>query len=161
MGRVCDKLFKLLFKYVDVYGDFKTMEKQQLGKFTDPFSVAEIEYSKKAAEELSNVDWAKKILSDKKISTALKVEKNIDRTWDEFSSIKSALFELRFAGSLHKMGFNVEYEAATGVGKSTVDFKVPYDSSIWLIELTSTRESDTVKKATKTKDEFDSYLSYH
>lgn len=135
------------------------MVKQELGKFTDFFSVDEIEYSKKAAEELRNADWAKKILSDKKISTALKVEKNMDRTYDEFSSIKSALFEIRFADGLHKIGFNAEYEAATGVGRSTVDFKVPYDSSIWLIELTSTRESDTVKEATKTKDEFYSYLS--
>lgn len=136
------------------------MTKQQLGKFTDFLSVDEIRYSKKVGKKLQKAEWAKKMLNDSKISAALTIKQNKDRTYEEFSSIKSALFEVRFAYALQQIGLDAEYESKTGVGKSTVDFKLNYNNSIWLIELTSTRESDAVKKTTKTnRDGFNNYLS--
>ncbi|HAT1971657.1 hypothetical protein [Legionella pneumophila] len=136
------------------------MSKQQLGKFTDFLSDDEVSFSKNAGKALQKSKWSKKLLADNKISGALSIEKNRNRTYEEFSSIKSALFEVRFAHALQQMKLDVEYEAKTGVGQSTVDFKFNYNNSIWLIELTSIRESDAVKKATSTnKDGHYDYLS--
>ncbi|VEB39315.1 Uncharacterised protein [Legionella sainthelensi] len=124
------------------------MSKQNLGKFTDYLSVDEVEFSKKAGKALQTASWGKKMLLDPKISSALAIEKNGNRTYEEFSSIKSALFEVRFAYVLQQRKLDdAEYETKTGIGKSTVDFKFNYNGSTWLIELTSIRESDAVKKS--------------
>lgn len=126
------------------------MSKQKTGKFTDSLLDKEVNFSKKAGESLKQLNWAKKLVEDSKISKALTLQKNPIREYEELNSIKSALFEVRFAYALQKMDLDVIYEARTGIGDSTVDFKIEYNNSTWLIELTSIRESNAVKQATNT-----------
>jgi hypothetical protein len=57
------------------------------------------------------------------------------------------LFELRFAYELHRRKGLAEYEFPTGVGSSTVDFRMPTVAN-WLVELVSIRESDAALGAT-------------
>jgi hypothetical protein len=57
------------------------------------------------------------------------------------------LFELRYAHDLVRAGVAPVYEHRTGVGNSTVDFKLP-GTVPWLVELVSIRESDAMKAAT-------------
>jgi hypothetical protein len=56
----------------------------------------------------------------------------------------SFLFEARFALALHDCGMEPEYEHATGVGNTSVDFQF----EPWLVELLSLQESEAVKAAT-------------
>lgn len=60
---------------------------------------------------------------------------------------RSLLFEVRFAGELARHGVSFDYEWATGVGNSSVDFRViaPHE---WLVELVSIGESQAAKAAT-------------
>jgi hypothetical protein len=58
------------------------------------------------------------------------------------------MFEVRFAFELHRAGMIAEYEYPTGVGGSSVDFRV-LGSPQWFIEIVSIRASDAVKRATR------------
>jgi hypothetical protein len=57
------------------------------------------------------------------------------------------LFEARVAYELHRAKRTAEYEFPTGVGESSVDFRV-HGSPEWLIEVVSVSESKAVQKAT-------------
>jgi hypothetical protein len=57
------------------------------------------------------------------------------------------MFEVRFAFELHRAGVVAQYEYPTGIGDSSVDFRIP-GSPEWLIEIVSIRASDAVKRAT-------------
>lgn len=61
---------------------------------------------------------------------------------------KPLLFELRFAGSLHADGWVGKYEYSAGVSETTVDFAIPAEQPVWLIELVSVLTSDAVKEVT-------------
>ena len=63
--------------------------------------------------------------------------------WEE----EDFLFELRYAHDLVRAGLRVEYESPTGMGNSSVDFKIAADVP-WLVELVRLRESAAVKAAT-------------
>ena len=58
------------------------------------------------------------------------------------------LFEVRFAFELHQAGRTAKYEFKTGVGGSTVDFRVD-GTPPWLVEVVSLRISDPVRNATR------------
>jgi hypothetical protein len=59
----------------------------------------------------------------------------------------SSLFEIRFAAAIAAAGLFAEYEHSSGVGNSTVDFRVALDPP-WLVELVSLHETDAFKAAT-------------
>ncbi|MES1206010.1 MAG: hypothetical protein ABUS79_08730 [Pseudomonadota bacterium] len=62
-------------------------------------------------------------------------------------SADDTLFELRYAHDLARARVAPLYEHRTGVGNSTVDFKLP-GTIPWLVELVSIRESDAMRAAT-------------
>lgn len=130
-----------------------------IGVFTDDLSETEVIYSKQIADELRQVPWAQKLFRDIKIERALQVQKDPNMSYASLNEIKSALFEVRFAYALYKKNFNVEYEKKTGVCGYSVDFTVIDKGNSWLIELTSLRESEAVKKATSQEKDFFKYES--
>ena len=135
------------------------MEKnRKQGILSDNLTDREVTFTKKAAESLSNVDWARKLLKSNKIARALAVTPNRNRSYDDTNEIKSALFEVRFAYAIYKAGLNAEYEFSSNMKGSTVDFKVIGNTN-WLIELTSLRESSAVKDNTKTENEYFEFIS--
>ena len=67
------------------------------------------------------------------------------------TEVKSLLFEIRFALELHRAGATAEYEFATGVGRSSVDFRI-IGKQEWLVELVSLFESQAIKEATWHQD---------
>jgi len=134
------------------------MAVRKKGIFSDPLKPQEVDNGKKVYDQLKEVSWAKKLLNDRKIKTAISCKRNPRKTSKLFS-IKSALFELRFAGFIHSLHMTAEYEHKTGLGGSSVDFKIEKDKKTWLIELTSLNESNEVKKNTKVKGNQFYYLS--
>jgi hypothetical protein len=102
--------------------------------WSDRLTLKEANRTQQAIDELSAVPWAKPLLSHLERAGGLKSE-NI-----------SIMFEVRFAHELHRAGVSAEYEYPTGVGDSTVEFKIN-TSPPWLIELVSIRASDAAKRA--------------
>jgi hypothetical protein len=96
---------------------------------------AEQELDEKALAALQHVAWAQPLL----------------RKLEQQGGIGRAniplLFELRFAHELHRRNRLAEYEFTTGVGGSTVDFRIP-NLADWLVELVSIRESNAALGAT-------------
>lgn len=129
------------------------------GVFFDPLTKSEVANGKKTYESLKDVNWAKKLLNDNKIKKSISIKPNSCRKVSDLFMIKSALFELRFAGLINSLNLIAEYEYKTGVGYSSIDFKIEKDKKTWLIELTSLKESKEVKKNTKVKDNFFCYFS--
>lgn len=103
--------------------------------WSDILSSQEAEYTKKAIDELRNVKWAEPLIN--------KINKNGGMRSDTMP----LLFEARFAYQLHKTSISAEYEYSSGVGNSTIEFKLNTSPS-WLIELVSIRESKPLKEAT-------------
>jgi len=129
------------------------------GMFSDPLTIPEVMSGKRIYDELKKIVWAKKLLNDNKVKTAISCKPNSRRKVSELFAIKSALFELRFAGLIHSLNLTAEYEYKTGVGGSSVDFKIEKNKKQWLIELTSLKESIEVKKNTRVKGNQFCYLS--
>ncbi|MBI3894544.1 MAG: hypothetical protein HY313_01300 [Acidobacteria bacterium] len=102
---------------------------------TDTLTPAEVKHTEYAIEQLSDVFWAEPLLN--KIRDAGGVQ----------AKNKPLLFEVRFAFELHRRGIVADYEYATGVGNSSVDFRIPGDVE-WLIEIVSIQKSDAIKRAT-------------
>jgi hypothetical protein len=69
----------------------------------------------------------------------------------------SFLFEIRFAAAIAAAGLFAEYEHSSGVGNSTVDFRVALDPP-WLVELVSLHESDAFKAATWSNGVYQGYM---
>lgn len=110
-------------------------------------SAKEADYLSKTMSALKIVPWAKPLLDRISQSGGLK------------SETMPLLFEARFAYELHRAGVSAEYEYSTGIGNSTVEFKLS-TSPVWLVELVSIRESEPVKRATqKIGDIYHSELS--
>jgi len=65
---------------------------------------------------------------------------------------------VRFAHAIYEAGLNAQYECSSGIGNSSVDFKI-INVPGWLVELTSFRISAAVKEHTVTKGNISEYLS--
>lgn len=102
--------------------------------WSDILSKREADYTRKALDSLANVTWAKPLLSRIKNNRGMR------------SETMPLLFEVRFAYELLLVGFSAQYEYPTGIGDSTVEFKLN-TSPPWLIELVSIRESLHLKEA--------------
>ena len=96
---------------------------------------AETELDTKAIAGLQNVSWALPLL------------RKLEQQGGILQANIPLLFELRFAHELHRRNRLAEYEFPTGVGDSTVDFRIPNVTN-WLVELVSIRESDAALGAT-------------
>lgn len=103
--------------------------------WTDTLTTTEAEYTRQVLEELSRVAWAGSLLA------------KIEAAGGLTAAAMPLLFEVRVAYELYRTGCHVQYEYPSGVGDSTVDFRV-VGSREWLIELVSIRESNAVKRAT-------------
>ncbi|MCK4608459.1 MAG: hypothetical protein KAT71_03175 [Gammaproteobacteria bacterium] len=133
------------------------MKNRQIGKIKDYLSLDEVENSKKYAEILAKSGKWGAFLADDKIDKAINVTLNLSVTFDELNSIKSALFEVRFAYLIHQSGLTAEYEFNPNPNKNkkgqkqkSIDFKLCYASKNinLLIELSSLRESNIQKDKT-------------
>jgi hypothetical protein len=92
------------------------------------------ERNERALEALGPAPWARGLIARvRKLGVTLAAD--------------DTLFELRYAHDLARARVAPEYEHRTGVGNSTVDFKLP-GAVPWLVELVSIRESDAMKAAT-------------
>jgi hypothetical protein len=91
----------------------------------------------RALEALASEPWAQGLLKRVR-SLGIKLKED------------DTLFELRYAHDLARADVAPVYEHPTGVGNSTVDFKLP-GRVPWLVELVSIQESDAVKAATVKK----------
>lgn len=99
-------------------------------------TLREVEFCRRLLTELENVEWIQPLL--RQLGAA--------DSWTY--STKPLLFELRFAAALHAARLHPQYEYRTGVGDSTVDFRVTHSNAQWLIELVCILASDAVKRAT-------------
>lgn len=102
--------------------------------FGEILTTSEVECCETILARLSSVHWAAPLLKQ----VGGKDTWSYDR--------KPLLFELRFAGSLHAGGWTADYEYAAGLGESTIDFAVPGERPVWLIELVAILTSDAVKE---------------
>jgi len=89
---------------------------------------AEVPSTERAISSLVEVSWAQKLLG------------KLEQAGGVLEANAPLLFEVRFAFELHNEGGTAEYEYATGLGETTVDFRIPA-SVEWLVELVSVRES--------------------
>lgn len=137
-----------------------TEKKDNLGLFSDHLIGEEVAFSKEAYRiilEEGDKCW-EKFLSDQKIKTAISVKQDSGLTAPQTKAIKAALFEVRIAYALFKLKSPVQYEYSANIGNTTVDFMLR-DSHKWLIELTSLREGEEVKKETHKMGYTYSFLS--
>jgi hypothetical protein len=126
--------------------------------WSDTLTPEEVEHSLRAVAVLDKeCGWARPLLSSR--GDIIEWLKNpLGKLPSSFSpsnmEVKSLLFEIRFALELHRAGATAEYEFATGVGGSSVDFRIS-GAQEWLIELVSLFESDAVKRATWDREDRD------
>ena len=99
----------------------------------------EHDFTEKAICELKKIDWARSL-----------IDRLNDRGGLQNRNL-SLLFEVRFAYAIHKSGYIAEYEYKTGIGDSSVDFRIKSKDKEWLIELVSIQESNAVKNSTTTR----------
>jgi hypothetical protein len=89
---------------------------------------AEVPFTERVISSLTEVSWAQKLL------------RRLEQSGGVIEPNAPLLFEVRFAFELHAAGGSAEYEYASGIGKTTIDFRIA--SSVgWLVELVSVRES--------------------
>ncbi|MBX9586559.1 MAG: hypothetical protein K2X50_04805 [Gammaproteobacteria bacterium] len=127
--------------------------------FTDSLG-NEVEFSISASKMLREKDSGRwdSFLNDSKIKKAISIEKDINRPSSETKLIKAALFEVRIAYALSQLNLPIQYEYSTNMGNTKVDFMLS-NTNKWLIELTSLREGEEVKKATHKQGDTYSFLS--
>lgn len=98
---------------------------------------AEAEFTQHVLQTLKNEAWAAQLV----------------RTINDAGGITQAnmpfLFEARIAYALHGRGVKPDYEYKTGVGSSSVDFRVVGKSENWLIEIVKIGESAAAATATR------------
>jgi hypothetical protein len=107
--------------------------------WSDSLRAQEFPYSEYAIKSLHDVLWARPLLTTLESRGGVKAENS------------EMLFEVRFALELHRARVEADYEYATGIGESKVDFHLKRDQE-WLIEIVSLRESEAVKNATRESD---------
>lgn len=116
----------------------------------DKMKREEVEATVTAAKELETVTWAAPLLRRTRdiitrLSEGLADHDSYLRN-PLIDSDKAILIEVRFARALHRSGANAIYEYETGVGDSSIDFKIEGTPS-WMIEVMSLRESNAVRDA--------------
>ena len=102
---------------------------------SDRLRSTECDYTQRAIDALQSVSWAAPLLNNLRRAGGLQPEN------------KPLMFEVRFAFELYRAGVVAQYEYPTGVGSSSVDFRIPGPPE-WFIEIVSIRASDAVKRAT-------------
>ena len=85
-------------------------------------------------EDLGDQPWAQQLL------------RQIPATADLTRADKALLFELRFAGALHRAGIVPRYEV-TGEGNSTLDFAFESGDREWRVELMRLEETEAALRA--------------
>jgi hypothetical protein len=129
--------------------------------WADCLTTEEVAGTLDAADHLSRLAWAAPLLSrSASILDRLRIgliDKDAYRANPVTPAEMSFLFEIRFARALADVGLTATYEHASGVGNSTVDFRVDLDVP-WLVELVSLHESDAFKAATWTDGVFQGYV---
>jgi len=118
--------------------------------WADSLKLEEVEATLSAADYLSAVRWAAPLLNQtESILDRLRIgitDKAAYQRKPLQPSEMSFLFEIRFARSLALAGLAAQYEHHTGVGNTTVDFRVDLGPP-WLVELVSLHESAAFKRA--------------
>src|ERR1017187_511529 len=121
--------------------------------WADSLTTEEVEGTLSAADQMNAVTWAAPLLSrTKPLLDRLRIgitDKAAYQANPLQPSDMSFLFEIRFARSLALAALTAEYEHGAGVGDTTVDFRVTFDTP-WLVELVSLHESEAFKQATWT-----------
>lgn len=87
-------------------------------------------------DELGNVSWANPLLSAIRRGGGITFEN------------QPLLFEARIAYEFHRQGVTPQYEFETGVGESSVDFRIPSEPE-FLVEVVSLRASESAGRATR------------
>lgn len=103
--------------------------------WTDILQRSEAGFTQRATDRLAAVPWARPLLQ------------RLAASGGQVVANRPLMFEVRFALELHRAGCIVDYEHQTGVGQSTVDFRV-HGPVEWLIEIVSVETSDAVREAT-------------
>lgn len=103
--------------------------------WSNTLKIEEVESTKRAISALKKVPWAQPVL------------KRLKQAGDFKSENMPLMFEVRYTYELYRAGKVAEYEYGTGIGNSTVEFKISGDTT-WLVELVSLRTSNAAKKAT-------------
>jgi hypothetical protein len=108
--------------------------------WSDRLSSVEAERTERALAQLEKVAWARPLL------------RRVQRGGGLCSENMPLLFEARFAHELVRAGAEATYEYRSGVGNSTVDFRLP-GSPEWFIECVSIRASAGAKRAMRKRGE--------
>jgi hypothetical protein len=90
---------------------------------------AEVPFTERAISSLTEVSWPERLL------------RRLERSGGVIESNVPLLFEVRFAFEIHAAGGSAEYEYESGIGETTIDFRVT-SSVEWLVELVCVRESE-------------------
>jgi hypothetical protein len=102
-------------------------------------SEQEVSNTKNMVNTPDIMPWFNEFLQFESIKRAVNIKSGQESTDEQIRQIKSSLFEVRFAHAINKLGFEAEYEFKTGVGGTSVDFKINIEGCAkdWLVELTS------------------------
>lgn len=117
----------------------------------DTLTAREKSRTERAIKALRDVPWAARLVRE--AAPLLQPMSQLARSQAKMG----ALLETRFAHELHRTGHSAEHEYETGVGGSTVDFRV-VGTREWLIEIVSVRASDAMRRATRTDGVFSEVL---
>ena len=98
-----------------------------------------------ALKTLAVVGWAKPLLSKIGPNALMAVRTK-----------RSLCFEARFAAEIHNANCNADYEYPTGMGATSVDFRVRGPAE-WLIEIVSVDISEAVRRATTEEGDYSSF----
>jgi hypothetical protein len=104
--------------------------------WSDTLYTAEVAATQEALDTLASIKWAQPLLDRLKKQGGI-LQKN-----------KPLLFEVRYAFLLSKAGVTAEYEYPTGVGNSTVEFRI-HGTPEWFIELVSIQAREAAKRAVR------------
>src|SRR6266576_3658392 len=107
--------------------------------WSDRLTLKELQQTERAVKELSTAPWARPLLTRLQMAGGFKSEN------------MPLMFEVRFARELDRAGVAAEYEFSTGVGDSTIEFRL-HTKPPWLIERVSVRTSDADKRAIRKLD---------
>lgn len=108
--------------------------------WSDRLSSVEAKATEHAIAVLTDLLWAHPLV------------RSIHRKGGIRSENMPLLFEARYAFELHRAGVAAEYEHCAGIGKSTVDFRLPGNPE-WLIECVSIRPGLGAKRAVRKRGE--------
>lgn len=129
--------------------------------WADTLKLEEVMGTLRAAEALASTPWASPVLA--------RAQSCIDRLriglvdLDAYgvnpltAAEHSLLFEIRFARALARAGATAQYEHLTGVGNSSVDFRI-IRKPLWLVELVSLHETNAFKEASWSGGTFSGYI---